>query len=164
MTEATRTFTLKHTSDREYTDKDLAYWIITAFEGGIDYWCDRVEPVERDDAGKWQPVTGDRYKHFQDHDTELGFTCPPYANPLFWENGKRGYRLYDPYEQRWCDHVLTMSSMQKALQYQPPKRRGIGISPNWYRKVVDRLLSEDYDAGDADTVVQVAVFGEVVYG
>jgi hypothetical protein len=55
-----------------------------------------------------------------------------------------------------------MSAIKKALHYQPPKRKG--ESNNWYRKVVDRLLSEDYDAGDADALVQVAVFGELVYG
>lgn len=142
--------------DKVVTQKDIAYWVITAFEGGITYWCDGAEAMERDENGQWQKLTGDRYVANQIDG------CGPYANPEFWENGLRGYRLYDPYEQKWCDHVLTMAAIRKALNYQPPKRKG--ISTNWFRKVVERLVEEDYDAGDADTIVQIAVFGEVVYG
>jgi len=33
-----------------------------------------------------------------------------------------------------------------------------------YTKALGRILSEQYDADDADIVVQTACFGEVVYG
>ena len=33
-----------------------------------------------------------------------------------------------------------------------------------YTKALERILSETYDADDADIVVQTACFGEVVYG
>jgi len=152
-----RTFTLTATSDREYTDMDVAYWVITAFEGGSSYWCNKAEAVKRDQDGKWVRILGDDYDQWLCEDG-----VSPYANPLFWENGARGYRMWDEYEEKWCDHVLTLSSIQKALKYQPPKHQG--QSRNWFRKTVDSLITEDYDAGDADTLVQVAVFGELVYG
>lgn len=149
------TFTVQR--DRVVTQKDIAYWVITAFEGGSTYWCDSAEAVARDKNGEWQALTGDAYDQY----VENGIG--PYANPEFWENGLRGYRLYDPCEEAWVPTVLTMASIRHALNnYQPPKKRG--ISQNWFRKVVDRLIDEDYDAGDADTIVQIAVFGEVVYG
>jgi len=143
-------------TEREYTDRDLAYWVITAMEGGIGYWCDKAEPVERGDDGQFYEMIGDSYTQWQIDGVGA------YANPLFWENGKRGYRLWDEYEQAWIPEVLTMTSIQKALQFKPKKVKG--QNPHWFRKVVDRLLSEDYDAEDADTLVQVAVFRELVYG
>jgi hypothetical protein len=87
---------------------------------------------------------------------------PLYSRPEFWDNDRVGYRLRDQYEENFVPKVLTLASILKALQYQPPQKKG--ISNNWYRKVVDRVLSEEYDAGDADTVVQIAIFNEVVYG
>jgi hypothetical protein len=138
------------------TDKDIANIVITAFEGGISYWCNQAHAIERDDQGKFRNVTGDRYDEF------MIDGCGPYANPEFWDNAKRGYKLFDEYEEQFCDHELTLSSLLKALQYQPPKRRG--ESNNWFRKLVNRIVDEEYDAADADVLVQIAVFGEVVYG
>ena len=138
------------------SDKLIADWAITALEGGIGYWCDSAECVERDDHGNWQPLIHEGYSAF------VVDGVGPYANPEFWDNDKRGYRLHDEYEESSIDKVLTLSAMLKALQHQPPSRKG--VSDNWMRKVVDRLLSEQYDAEDADTLVQIAVFKEVVYG
>ena len=143
--------------DQVITDQLIADIAVTAFEGGISYWCDRAEAVKRNEHGEWERVLGDEYEGWL---TESGVS--PYANPEFWDNGKRGYRLYDPYEERWCDHVLTMSGLLKAMHYQPPHRKG--VSDNWFRKVIDRIASEQYDAADADCLVQIAVFGEGVYG
>ncbi len=44
------------------------------------------------------------------------------------------------------------------------------IDKNWPKllsqlpKIVGRYLAEDYDAGDTDCIIQVLIFGEVVYG
>jgi len=149
-----RLFTVK--SDTVISDELIADWAVTAFEGGITYWCDRAEAVERDKNGQWVNMNHQRLQEFE-HD---GY--PVYAAPEFWENDCRGYKLYDPYEQRFCDKVLTLAGMLKALKHQPPHRKG--ISDNWFRKVVARLIGEDYDSEDADTLVQIAVFNEVVYG
>jgi len=35
---------------------------------------------------------------------------------------------------------------------------------NGYTKALERILNETYDADDSDIVVQMACFGEVVYG
>jgi hypothetical protein len=138
------------------TDKDIAYWVITAFEGGSTHWCDEAKCVERDEHGQWVEITDDRYKSFQIDG------CGPYANPEFWDNDKRGYLLHDEYDQKYVAKALTLSGLLKALNYQPPQVKG--QSKNWYRKVVHNLITENYDAGDADSIVQVATLGEVVYG
>lgn len=145
------------TTEKAVNQQDIADWVITAFEGGITYWCDKAEAVKRDESGQWVRVLGDDYNQWLTEDS-----CSPYANPEFWFNDSRGYRLYDPYDEKWVEKVLTASALIKAFKYQPPKNKH--MSPNWFRKVCDRMLSEDYDAGDADTLVQVAVFNELVYG
>lgn len=151
-----REFTVSLQDEHVITDQLIADWVVTAFEGGITYWCHNVECVERDKNGLWQEIEGERY------DALMIDGCGPYVNPDFWSYDQRGYRLYDPYEEAWVPKVLTMSALLKALKYQPPKSEH--QSPNWFRKTVRSLIDEDYDAGDADTLVQVAVFGELVYG
>ncbi len=156
-----REFTVK--SEATISDQLISDIVVTAFEGGSTFWCDQAQCVERDDNGDWQLVEGDRYKALKTTDG-----CGPYANPEFWDNDKRGYRLHDQYEEQNVPKTLTMAAILKALQWQQPKptpqQKQYGMNPNWYRKVVDRVLSEEYDAGDADIVVQIAVFNDYVYG
>lgn len=151
-----REFTVSLQDDHEITDQLIADWVITAFEGGSTYWFDKAECVKRDQKGEWVRVLGD------DYDQWVEDGVGPYANPEFWDNDSRGYRLYDTYEEAWVSKVLTMSAMLKALKYQPPKQKH--VSPNWFSKTVRSLIDEEYDAGDADALIQVAVFNELVYG
>jgi hypothetical protein len=143
-------------AERRVTDGDIADIVITAMEGGSVYWCDKAEAVARDEHGDWQPIEGDQYDSF------VVDGVGPYANPEFWDNDKRGYKMHDEYDEAWIPKVLTLSALLKATQYQPPHNKH--QSDNWFRKVVDSVITGDFDAGDADTLVQVAVFGEVVYG
>ena len=54
-------------------------------------------------------------------------------------------------------HPITKKSIIDALQKMDnPKYK--------YTKVLSRILNEQYDANDADIVVQTACFGEVIYG
>ena len=53
------------------------------------------------------------------------------------------YKMYDFEEEKW--HTLNMSRLLKGMS-------------------LSKIDLEDYDAVDADTVIQNAVFGEVVYG
>lgn len=138
------------------TDELIADWVVTAFEGGILYWAAEVYCVERDEHGEWKGTPTERYKSF------MKGGCGPYTNPDFWDNDKRGYRIYDINEEAWIPKVLTLAGLLKALKYQP--KRVKGQSNNWFKKVVRRLVNEDYDADDADILVQIAVFNEVVYG
>ena len=142
-------------SEQTINDQVIADIVITAFEGGITYWCNNVVPMERDDHGDWYEMIGEQYTQYQRDGVGA------YATPEFWHNDSRGYRLIDD-EEGEIKKVLTASAIVKALHYQPPKVNG--QSNNWYRKVVDLILAEEYDAGDADVVVQIAVLGELVYG
>jgi len=136
--------------------RDMADLAVTAMEGGISYWCSEFEYVERDDQGGWQVMSDERRQ---------SFSSPAYDAEDFWEGDKRGIRLTTQYDED-SDVVLrplTASSIRKAFKYQPPKNKY--PSKNWFPKLCKLLHSSgDYDADDADTIVQIAVMDEVVYG
>jgi hypothetical protein len=146
-------------SEKTINDSLIADIVITAIESGHDgigYWCGHAEAVERDQKGDWKALVGPAYGEY------VVDGIGPYANEEFWHNDSRGYRLTDSEEGAVIQKVLTASAIVKALHYQPPQVKG--QSNNWYRKTVDRILDEQYDANDVDAVVQIAVLGEVVYG
>ena len=143
------------------TDQDIADWVTTAFEGGVSYWCPNAEAVVRNDQGQWVPMSAGHMRAIEEAATPNHLGYPVYALPHFWDNDKVGYRLTDD-EGEVVPKVLTLAAVLKAFKYQPKQTKG--TSGNWFRKICDRLISEDYDADDADNLVQVAVFGEVVYG
>lgn len=104
-----------HFYQKKITDEQIDDLLVTAFEGGITYWCGEVK------------VVGDF----------LG----GYASEQISRGGV--LKLYDAEEEKW--HTLNMSRLLKGLS-------------------LSNIDLEDYDAGDADTVIQNALFGEVVYG
>lgn len=148
------TFTVR--TNHELTQSDIADIVITAFEGGINYWSGGCKPVKRDEKGQWVDISDREYEALKIDG------CGAYANPEFWVNDSRGYMMWDAGEEAWIPKVLTASAIVKAFNYQPPKNKY--ATPNWFRKVCDRVFREQYDASDADVLVQVAVFNELVYG
>lgn len=135
--------------------REIADLVVTAVEGGIGYWAREIEYVERDDHGEWQVMSDERRKSFGN---------PAYDAPELWENDRRGIRITTDYDedQEMILRPLTESSIQKAFKYQPPKRKG--TSNNWFPKMIRLIIEGQYDASDADTIVQIAVMDEVVYG
>lgn len=148
-----RLITLKQ--HKELSNEDIANIVITAFEGGISYWCDRAEAIKLEPSmGGWRRVLGDEYNSLL---TENG--CSPYANPDFWAVDNYGYKLHDQLEEADVPKMLTATCIAMALQ------KLADSDKQWNQRLAARLLEPgDYDASDADTLIQVAVFGEVVYG
>ena len=54
-------------------------------------------------------------------------------------------------------HPITKKSIIDALQKMDDPKNGC-------TKALGRILDETYDSGDTDLVLQMACFGEVVYG
>lgn len=100
----------------------LADVMITAFEGGSNYWVFSAETLT------------------------LSRTNPWYADPEFWTN---------PFEVKLRtedgDVVFTHTLLQDALTKLPPH-------------VAGNIGAENFDADDADVLLQTACFGEVIYG
>ena len=52
--------------------------------------------------------------------------------------------------------IFNLEGLRKAFQ--------LAVEDPCYQEVVSRIVSQDYDAIDADVILQLALFGEVVYG
>lgn len=108
------------------TPQEVADIVVTAFEGGISYWCGSAQQV----GGA--PTT----------------VRPWYSDPDFYTQ---------PFEIVLTDletddeYSLTSENLQKAFRE---------ISSD----LLKAIISGDYDAWDADTIIQLAVFGQVVFG
>ena len=106
----------------------------TALEGGINYWCDVLNY-------HWSFGTPD---YIEDLD---GFG----ADILPYENGS--------------DEILVIDRNVIARGYNlAAKTNGVHWSIERPPLFITEDTDWDYDAGDADCIVQLGLFGEVVYG
>ena len=117
------------------SDKLIEDILCSAFEGGITYWADNVSCEDKEDMKK---VKG--WKHEYLTKTKL-------KDAVMY--------IHDTYSSE--KHPITKKSIIDALQKMD--------DPEYKcTKALNRILDEEYDADDADIVVQTACFGEVVYG
>lgn len=108
----------------------------TALEGGINYWCNKVKMVQNED-GSYLGVSK------EDQASVL------FASDLIGYGGK--LILFDAEsDEKW---ELTLEKMLKGIEKFCVENNN---SP--------KQILEDCDAGDADCIVQFAVFDEIVFG
>lgn len=124
----------------EFTQQHLEDIIVTALEGGSNYWLMlKAKSSIIKDAKKetgyemelWNPLSSELAK--------LMWTHPSYKLPV-----------YDKEEDNELLGHLSLESLVQAMQKHPHEALSI--------------INESYDANDADTLVQTAVMGEVVFG
>ena len=125
----------------EISDELIEFILCSAFEGGSNYWASNVSCKDKEDMKK---VGG--YK-----DTYL--TRTKLKDAVMYIHTSDGY----PDSGAEQKHPITKKSIIDALQMMDDPKNGC-------RKALGRILDETYDAGDADLVLQMACFGEVVYG
>ena len=116
--------------------------LVTAFEGGIGYWA-KLDGYENLPA---KPPAFAQDTHSED------FTYPRYAWLPLTEKG--GVRLADREDGKVCDKPLNLKTLTAGLTQLAAERLA----------VFSRFVNENYDADDADMLVQYALFGRVVYG
>ena len=117
------------------TDEMIEDILCSAFEGGITYWAGNVSCKDEEDM---QKVGG--YKHEYLTKTKLKDAV------MYIHDAETGEKF-----------TITKKLIIFALQKMD--------NPEYkYRKALKRILNGDWDADDADIVVQTACFGEVVYG
>jgi len=114
----------------QLTDENIRDLIITAFEGGINYWCSAAS-VE--DYGDCDPIAST-------------YDVIPNNGILLLEEAEDGNRV-----------ALTLPGLLNGIKMFCNLR---GTTP---AKYFDPDTG-DYDADDADGMIQFAVFGEWVYG
>ena len=118
----------------EISDELIEDILCSAFEGGITYWAKWANIENKKDAKKVACFTSEYLTRTKLKDAKL----------IIWTVDDEKY-------------PITKKSIIDALQKMD--------SPEYkYTKALNRILNEQYDADDADIVVQTACFGEVVYG
>lgn len=112
------------------TKQDIDDIMVSALEGGINYWCKAAKVVE------------DKY-------------YGEFASDQISRGGS--LRLYDYEEDE--QYILTLEKFLNGVQLAFKE----GYGDNWYSED-GRLDVANIDAESADIIVQLALFGEVVYG
>lgn len=139
--------------------KDMASLLITAWEGGSNYWVEYADYI---------PPKGMSLKELK----KVAWENAPQEEKDFWKTSE-GVPLYSllpflPPSVKWKikfkpseviskeDEVyyLTPENMRDAAKKLIPK----------YPHIFARIKSEDYDAGDADAWLQMALFDDVIFG
>ena len=119
----------------EISDKMIEDILCSAFEGGITYWAENVSCKDNDDMKK---VGGWKHEYLTKTKKKDAIM---YIHDI--ETGER--------------YPITKKSIIDALQkMDKPEYK--------YTKALNRILNGQWDADDADIVVQTACFGHVVFG
>ena len=127
---------LKVTMEHEFTIQDICDLMVTALEGGINYWCRKAEKKLNSDGTYFGVAEEDQNK-------------VDYASDLIAYNGT--LILYDAEsDDKW---ELTLDKFLEGIKRQCINR-SIALSD----------LLDNHDACDADCIVQYAIFNELVFG
>lgn len=118
-------------------DKDVEDILCAAFEGGINYWCDDVTPI-----GDWLG------EYASEHIANGGTAILHDAE----EPGKK-YRI---------DAGDIIRGVKLAIEGGFLDCGTVLDSDSW--DVTCGLETSEIDAAAADVIVQLAVFGELIYG
>ena len=116
------------------SDELIENILCTAFEGGITYWAENVSCEDREDMKK---VGGWKHEYL---------TKTKKKDAVMYIHTMEGGKV-----------KITKSLILEALQEMDKPE-------NKCTKALGRILDETYDACDADIAVQMACFGQVVYG
>lgn len=126
---------IKITTTYIITPENINDLLVAALEGGINYWC-RKAVIKKDTEGNLFNVLP------EDQDKVN------YASDAIGYNGV--LILYDlESSDKW---ELTLENVLKGIQMHCEK---CNITPS--------VLMDDYDADDADMIVQYAIFNEQIF-
>lgn len=121
----------------EFSPEDINDLIVTALEGGINYWC-RKAVKKVDPEGNWFGVAPENQDKIK------------YASDLIGYGGT--LVLYDAEStDKW---ELTLEKFMSGVKWYCEKYK--------YTNAED--LMDNHDADTADAIVQYALFNEIVFG
>jgi len=111
--------------------------IVTALEGGSNYWMDY-----------------EIKKGIPQRNEMLGKAPSQRMAYGLWHNKDSQVAIWDAEEEDELLGVLTYDSVREGMQ----------LACKDHMKEINMMISEDYDAWTADTLFQVLVMGEVTFG
>ena len=119
----------------EISDELIGDILCSAFEGGIIYWANNISCKDNKDMEK---VGGWKHEYLT-------------------RTKKKDAVMYIHDAETGEKYPITKKSIIDALQKMD--------SPEYkYTNTLERILYGDWDADDADIVVQTACFGKIVFG
>lgn len=136
--------------------KDMADLLVTAWEGGSNYWveyADYVPPkgMKRDELRRiaWENLPQEEKEFWKTSEGVPLYSMLPYLPPsVKWKI------KFKPIENE-PPKYLTPENMREASSKLIKKD---------YAHIFARIKDENYDAGDADAWLQMALFGDVIFG
>jgi hypothetical protein len=134
--EITATTTTKH----EFSQEDINDIMSTALEGGITYWCGRAIAKFTEDKKTFVGVAPEDQEKANKQ----------WISDLIGLGGTIILVDVEDPKERW---ELDLDKMIKGIQQYCTEQN----------KNPEDLM-DDYDAGDADSIVQYALFNEIVFG
>jgi hypothetical protein len=136
------------TMTRTLSWRRVADVMVAALEGGINYWCREALPTVIDPAvtADWAP--GGRLADGPPTDSDFSEPANWYDDERTWAAPFRVTLLDRESEKTW---VLTPEFLLRGFRLCRPE-------------TLLRIVEENDDADDADEVMQMALFGEVVFG
>lgn len=140
-------FTL--TVTHEIPDERVRDLLVSALEGGCNYWC---HGYKRQFASDVEIVDFKRGGRF--FNEEYGPGLERYVIPFVEGCALLMRVLEDEDEGKYAYHRLDRTAMQ----------RGLSLMLQKYPKHASDFLEENDDANTADVWLQLALFGEVIYG
>lgn len=120
----------------DITVQEMDDIISTALEGGITYWCCEAYPLALKHTNKWP------------EGVEWASQCLSRGYDIVLVDAEEDDENGIPVE-----YILTLDDMIRGIQM------FCEIHGKHYN-----ILRDDYDASDADCMVQYALFGDLVYG
>jgi len=128
------------TIKQEIKPEEINDLVVTALEGGINYWCRKAVM---------------KLAHPNNPDNKYWGIAPEFEDKIVYASDLIGYNgvlvLYDAESSdNW---ELTLENMLKGIQMHCTNK-----------KISVAELLDDYDADDADAIVQYALFNEIVFG
>jgi hypothetical protein len=152
---ALRCYKIKVKNMIDPTKKRIGDWLVTAFEGGSNYWYTITEKINPEkitfimEKGELKtpltlPTNKEELKKFKKETYYHGiYDCILNGGILFISDVDDGY----------VKETLSLDKIYASLELIKKER------PEIWR----RLINDRYDAGDADIFLQMVLFKEIVY-
>lgn len=147
----------EYTIRRMLTPDDFETILTTALEGGIGYWACLDNTTE-----DWKSARSELSEELKDNENE--YDRKPTYEQIMMRLLQSGKAILfedaeDP-ENDECWELTAEKLMTGALEFQAEKMMTTGDIYD----IKSAIDCGDFDAEDADNVIQYALFGEVIYG
>ncbi len=140
--------------NNSYKDKILSNILITAIEGGINYWCREVGLWESKndvfDRANLKPYNFNGNKSFKFITDAFNLD---YEDEDDYHKYSIGFTMLEPHDS-YEVHYMQHDDLVKGLQTWCENNEALSLG----------LDFDNLDAEDCDQIVQIALFGKVVYG